>query len=145
MNRDVSINQKKLGHVKVNNKGFTLLEIVIALAVIAGGLVAVITLFPSAQRLLTTSSADANVTNLARTELSRVRVGGALSTGVKMWMKDTAFQMLDTSASAYELYQHYGSTVTRVPMGRGLYRITFSVKLSDGREEKFVTYVSEQQ
>lgn len=127
-----------------SQNGFTLLEIVIALAVIAGGLVAVITLFPSAQKLLTDASANANVTNLARTELSRIRVGGAFSTGVKRWMKDTAFQMLDTSASAYELYQYYGSTVTRVPMGKGLYRVTFTVKLNDGREERFVTYVSKE-
>ncbi len=125
--------------------GFTLLEIVIALAVIAGGLVAVVTLFPSAQRLLTNASADTNVTNLARTELSRVRVGGAFSTGIKTWMKDTAFQMLDTAAEAYELYQYYGANVTRVPMGKGLYRVTFTVKLNDGREEKFVTYVAQQQ
>ncbi len=129
---------------KIDN-GFTLLEIVIAMAVIAGGLVAVVTLFPSAQKLLTDASANTNVTNLARTELSRVRVGGAFATGIKMWMKDTAFQMLEASASAYDLYQYYGSNVTRVPIGKGLYRVTFSVKLSDGREEKFVTYVAEQQ
>ncbi|HOK08410.1 MAG TPA: prepilin-type N-terminal cleavage/methylation domain-containing protein [Candidatus Hydrogenedens sp.] len=124
--------------------GFTLLEIVIALAIIAGGLVAVFALFPSALKLLTDSAADANISNLARTELSRVRVSGALSTGLNLWLKDTAFQMIETTASAYELYQHYGASASRVPSGKDLYRVTFKVRLNDGREERFVTYVTEQ-
>ncbi len=125
--------------------GFSILEIVIALAIIAGGLVAIFTLFPSAQKLLTDSSANANISNLARTEMSRVRVGGALSTGLNSWLKDNAFQMIETTASAYELYQHYGASASRVPIGKGLYRVTFKVRLNDGREERFVTYVTEQQ
>lgn len=124
--------------------GFSLLEIVIALAIISGGVVAVFTLFPTAQKLLINSAADNNISNLARTEMSRVRVSGALSTGLNSWLKDNSFQMLSTTASAYDLYQHYGATVSRVSLGKDLYRVTFKVRLNDGREERFVTYVTEQ-
>lgn len=130
-------------NISSRSAGFSLLEIVIAMAVIAGGLVAVIVLFPSAQKLMVNSAANANVTNLARTELSKVRVGGALSTGLSYWGQETTFQMLDSAESAYSLYQNYGSITSRVPIGKGLYRVTFRVLLNDGREERFVTYVTE--
>lgn len=136
----ISIHTK---HVSYRISGFSLLEIVIAMAIIAGGLVAVIVLFPSAQKLMVNSAANANVTNLARTELSKVRVGGALSTGLSYWEQETTFQMLDSAESAYSLYQNYGSITSRVPIGKGLYRVTFRVLLNDGREERFVTYVTE--
>jgi prepilin-type N-terminal cleavage/methylation domain-containing protein len=59
----------KLKIVNLNQiSGFSLLEIVIALAIISGGVCSCIHPIPISSKLLLNSAADANVSNLARTE-----------------------------------------------------------------------------
>jgi hypothetical protein len=43
--------------------------------------------------------------------------------------------MLNTTASAYELYQHMERLLLACLIGKDLYRVTFKVRLNDGREE----------
>jgi len=51
---------------------------------------------------------------------------------------------VEASARAYTLYDSWRATATRIGgPGADLYRVVFSVRLNSGREEEFVTYVTE--
>jgi prepilin-type N-terminal cleavage/methylation domain-containing protein len=126
-----------------NNAGFTLLEIMVALTLLAIGIIAVLQLFPQSLRQSRIAAEKTTVANLAQTELSRVRAGG-VGEALTNWATRNALKELTSAQKAYSLYESWRSTVQRVGGDVDLYRVTFSVTMFDGREEKFVTYVTEE-
>lgn len=122
--------------------GFTLLEIIVALTILAVGVIAVLQLFPLAQTQARRASEKTAVASLARTELGRVRAGG-VGNSLTDWAVENALKQLNEQERAYALYDSWRSSVQRVAGDVDLYRITFNVRLFDGSEEKFVTYVTE--
>lgn len=126
-----------------HNSGFTLLEIMVALTLLAIGIIAVLQLFPQSLRQSRIAAEKTTVANLAQTELGRVRAGG-VGDALNAWATRNALKELTSAQKAYSLYESWRSTVQRVGGDLDLYRVTFAVTMFDGREEKFVTYVTEE-
>ena len=123
--------------------GFTLLEVLVALTILAVGILGVMRLFPMALVQQRRAAERTVIASLARTQLSEVRTGG-VGTALNSWIQNNAFHVLDQAARGYTLYESWRSSVTR--MGQSdvdLYRVVFTVRMNDGREEEFVTYVTE--
>lgn len=131
------------GKPRALRAGFTLLEVLIALTILAVGILVIMRLFPMSLVQQRRAAERTVVASLARTQLSEVRTGG-VGTALSQWLKGNAYHIIDEAASSYTLYKSWRSTVTR--MGQSdvdLYRVVFTVRLNDGREEEFVTYVTE--
>lgn len=121
--------------------GFTLLEVLIALAILAVGIVAAMQLFPASLRQSRMAAERTAAANLANSELSRLRaidVGNDFSS----WLDRNGLDLLSTTERAYALYNGWSTTVQRTAGLSDTYRVTFSVQMLDGRRETFVTYVT---
>ena len=124
-------------------EGFTLLEVIIALTILGVGIVAVMQLFPTSLRKQSIASERSVVASLARTQLSEVRTLGPGQT-ISQWLQQNAYKVVAEAARSYTLYDSWRSSVSRVGQGDvSLYRIVFTVHMHDGRDEEFVTYVTE--
>jgi len=132
----------KAGSAMNGNKGFTLLEVVVALTILAVGIVAIMRLFPMSLRQSQVAAERTTVASLARYKLGEVKVGG-VGDQLAAWAEENALKQLNEAQRAYELYEGWRSTVQRIGGDVDLYRITFSVRMFDGREEMFVTYVTD--
>lgn len=128
--------------MKKQHGGFTLVEVIVALTILAVGILGVLTLFPQSLRQARTAQERTTVATLARTELGQVRAGG-VGDPLTEWAVRNAFRELTTAQRAYSLYESWSARVSRIGGDVDLFRVTFSVRLFDGREEKFVTYVTE--
>jgi len=124
-----------------HNAGFTLVEILVAVAILAGGIIAVMRLFPSALVQTQTAAERTTVASLARHKLGNLRAGG-FGPQLEKWFQENALHNLTETESAYDLYDSLRATLHRVGGRTGLYRATFVVEMLDGRQEKFVTYVA---
>lgn len=131
--------------------GFTLLEVLVALVILAVGIIGVVRLFPLSMRQSQIAAERTTVASLARSELGRIRAGGVYQSDFQSWIRDwaedNALRTIDEATRAYTLYDSWRASVQRIGSrfgdGIDLFRITFSVKMFDGREETFVTYVTE--
>jgi len=123
------------------NGGFTLLEVLVALAILTGGIIAAMQLFPHALRQSRAAAERTAAANLANSELSRLR---ALDIGhdFTSWLDRNTLGTLAAADQAYALYNGWSTTVQRTAGGGDTYRITFSVQMLDGRRETFVTYAT---
>jgi prepilin-type N-terminal cleavage/methylation domain-containing protein len=129
-------------HPRQATAGFTLLEVMVALTLLAVGIVGVLTLFPQSLRQSRTAQERTSVASLARTELGRVRTGG-VGDPISEWAIRNAFRELTEAQRAYSLYESWRASVTRIGGDVDLFRVTFSVQMFDGREEQFVTYITQ--
>jgi prepilin-type N-terminal cleavage/methylation domain-containing protein len=123
------------------NGGFTLLEVLVALAILTGGIIAAMQLFPHALRQSRAAAERTAAANLANSKLSRLR---ALDIGhdFTSWLGQDTLDALAAAAQAYDLYNGWSTIVQRTGGGGDTYRVTFSVQMVDGRRETFVTYVT---
>ena len=123
------------------NGGFTLLEVLIALAILTGGIVAAMQLFPMSLRQARVAAERTAAANLANSELSRLR---AIDIGhdFSSWLQRNTLDTLTTTERGYAMYNGWSTTVQRTGTLSETYRVTFSVQMLDGRRETFVTYVT---
>jgi len=118
--------------------GFTLLEVLIALAILTVGIVAAMQLFPYSLRQSRAAAERTAAAHLADSQISRLR---AMDIGqdFSQWVdKNTPFQ----PGGADDLYNGWSTTVQRTGINTDTYRVTFSVQMLDGRRENFVTYIT---
>lgn len=132
--------------------GFSLLEVLIALTILAIGLIAAMRLFPESLRQTQVAAERTTVASLANTELGRVKAGG-IGNQLSEWASENGsvnLRNMLASANIYDiaasgaLYDGWRASVQRVGGDVDLYRVTFSVQMFDGRQETFVTYVTRQ-
>ena len=124
--------------------GFTLLEVLIALAILIIGIVAVMQLFPRSL-LQARQAAERSVTaELANTQLGQIRQSGAQNL-LNGRVPPELLSIRDVYG-AYGLYQGYNTTVQRMNGAADVFlqRVTFTVEFPDGRSEKYVTFVTQQ-
>jgi prepilin-type N-terminal cleavage/methylation domain-containing protein len=126
--------------------GFSLLEVLIALTVLAIGVVGIMQFFPVALRQARTAGERTVTSVLATTEASRLRAAG----GAQVWERALPGIPMTTTLTAQQraqsLYTGYRADTQRLSRGEHgvlLQRVTFTVTMPDGREESFVTYVTE--
>lgn len=127
-----------------HNRGFTLIEVIVALTILSIGIIAIMKLFPSSIRQTQAAAERQQVSFLAKTELGKLRAGG-VGPQLTSWAANNTFQNMASAGGQYAgLYKSWSSTVKRVSGEVDLYRVTFNVEMFDGRRERFVTYVTEQ-
>jgi prepilin-type N-terminal cleavage/methylation domain-containing protein len=139
-------------HARRNQAGFSLVEVLIAIAILLFGIAAVIRMFPLSLTNTQQAAQRTVVSELADTSLNRLRAAGAehvwetvarLRGIYDMYLTDAT---MDQFGRAGNLYDNYWTRVTpmRGAQDTFLQRITFTVELPDERQRTFVTYVSEQ-
>lgn len=124
--------------------GIGLLEVLIASAIFIVGVVAALRLFPESLRQLRTANERTIGSELAESELGRVRVSTAEALFTRNFFSSgAAVQAVYQAAGTYN-----GHTTVATPMRGGdtsyLQRVTFTVQMPDGRQETYVTYVAKQ-
>lgn len=125
-----------------NTAGFTLVEVIVALTILTVGIVAIMQLFPASLTQSRVAAERTVVASLAKTELGKVRAGG-VGRQLQDWVVENALRTLTEAQRAYALYEGWRATVQRIGGDVDLYRVTFSVRMFDGRDEKFVTYITQ--
>jgi type IV pilus modification protein PilV len=123
------------------NSGFTLLEVLIALAILAIGIIGAMQLFPASLRQSRVSAERTAAANLANSELGRLRALD-VGRGFSSWLDRNTLETLSETERSYALYEGWQTTIQRAVGSQDTYRVTFAVQMQDGRREIFVTYVT---
>jgi uncharacterized protein (TIGR02598 family) len=124
--------------------GFGLLEVLVAVAIFAIGIIAVFSFLPFALGKLNQANQRTVSTELAETKLSQVRVSTAQALLERQFMFPG--RAVESVSDVYGLYTGWQTTVSPMRGSDSTYlqRVTFSVTLPDGTEEVYVTYVAKQ-
>lgn len=134
-------------------RGFTLLEVLIALVILAVGVIAVMQLFPPALYHVRVATERVPKGAWAKKEFDVLRARGIPSDPMGRlavgWPVQTSTDIYDPADAMYLQYniQPLGVPDVLRPMSQAteiysLHRVTIGVPMLDGRYEKFVTYVS---
>lgn len=123
--------------------GFTLLETLIALVILATGILSILLLFPIAMERHRVNTLRTMTTTIAQTQLGRLRAGDT-DVNFHQWLRDNKLKPVSTTDP---VSQHIKSwVVSSQPAGEinlGLYRVTIGLRLWDGRTEYYTTYVTD--
>ncbi len=124
--------------MKKKNKGFTLVEVLVALTILSVGIMAVMKLFPMSLRQARGAAERTSAGQLASSQLGELRILGARDV-----FNLAPLRSVDVT---YSIYEGYRRTITRLKGADEVYlqRVTLSVEMADGRVEQFVTYVARQ-
>lgn len=129
-----------MGRRKSSRGGFTLLEVLIALAILLTAIIAVLLVFPTSllqarqavERSITAQTADSVI-------------GEIRSSSAEALFFDRVRKELLTQQQAEQIYT-FTTTVQRLHGASNIYlqRITLNIRFTDERQETFVTYVTRQ-
>jgi len=126
-----------------NQGGFTLLETLVALVILATGILSILLLFPIAMERHRVNTLRTMTTTIAQTQLGRLRAGDT-DVNFHQWLQENKLKMIE---STNPISQHIKSwVVSSQPAGEinlGLYRVTIGLRLWDGRTEYYTTYVTD--
>jgi prepilin-type N-terminal cleavage/methylation domain-containing protein len=145
-------------------RGYSLLEVLIALTILIIGIIAVYRLFPLSMKQARIAQEKIVASELADARMARLRTVGAANLMVmgfanRNYMHSNFcrgdIQALRSAAAMYEVYdlqenfgmfESYTTSLQRMAGASEIYlqRVLFSVEMHDGRTETFVTYVTEQ-
>jgi len=121
--------------------GFTLLEVLVALAILLTGIVAVLVMFPQSLKAARLAAERSVTSQTAHSVLSQNRATSADS----LYNQRLLPGVLSQPQSAANIYG-YATSVARLSGASEVYlqRVTLSVTLSGGQTESFTTFVAEQ-
>jgi len=125
---------------RTHKQGFTLLEVLVALFILLFGIVAVMQMFPTSLLQARTAAERTVASQAADSVMGQIRQFGAASL-----LHDQLPLTLLHFDRANGIYG-FNTTVQRLnsPSNVSLQRVTFTVVMPNGRQQSFVTYVSEQ-
>ncbi len=134
-----------------DTRGFTLVEVLIALAIVAVGVIAVTRLFPQGLRASQVAQERTIASELAKGNFARVKMTGL--DNLLGTLRDMGVNQIQSIDTVYGLYTgdpngiitQTTTSISRTATGIDdrLVRVTYSVEMPDGRRENFVTYVTE--
>lgn len=129
-----------MGRYIHSRRGFTLLEVLIALSILLSAIIAILLVFPTSlfqarqaiERSITAQTAD-SITGEIR------------SSSAEALFFDQVRKELLTQQQANQIYT-FTTTVQRLHGASSIYlqRITLNIQFTDDRQETFVTYVTRQ-
>jgi len=124
-----------------SRRGFTLVEVLVALAILLTGIIAVLIMFPQSLKAARMAAERSVTSQAAHSVMSQIRATSADS----LYNQKLLPELLDQPQSAANLYG-YATSVARLSGASEVYlqRVTFTVQLSNGRTETFTTFVAEQ-
>ena len=125
------------------NGGFTLLETLVALVILATGIVSILLLFPIAMERHRVNTLRTMTTTIAQSQLGKLRSGDT-DVSFHQWLIDNKMKPVAEDKPI----SHYVKSwvVSSQPAGEitlGLYRVTIGLRLWDGRTEYYTTYVTD--
>ena len=130
-----------------NQRGFTLVEVLIALAILMIGIMGAFQIFPIALTQIRVARERNIITEIADSKFSQLRgLGGRnlLRHGEQILAHGFNYDLRSLDGVS-AIYETYSTTVSRLnQIGRvNLHRVIFTADMPDGRRERFVTYVTE--
>lgn len=122
-------------------EGFTLLEVLIALAILIIGIMSIMQLFPNSL-LQARIAAERSIT----AELANSKMGAIRAASAEALYQNALPPGIIAAYGSYGLYEGYTTSVSRLSGASEVFlqRITFSVAFPEGRRQSFVTYVAQQ-
>lgn len=136
------------------NEGFSPIEVLIAMGILAIGIMAVVRLFPAGLAFSRQAQEKTIASELAQNSFARMRMSGAsnllgVAQAGSLYGNVAAANALGLGAEGRvdtnNIVDGYAASIRRVN-GSGeqaLVRVTYSVDMADGRRENFVTYVTD--
>ncbi len=122
-------------------RGFTLVEVLVALAILLTGIISVLVMFPQSLKAARIAAERSVSSQAAHSVLSQIRATSADS----LYNQRLLPELLNQPKSDTNIYG-YATSVARLSGASEVYlqRVTFTVTLSGGRTESFTTFVAEQ-
>ncbi|GMV91969.1 MAG: hypothetical protein AMXMBFR82_17470 [Candidatus Hydrogenedentota bacterium] len=132
-------------------RGFSPVEVLVAMAILAIGIMAIMRLFPSGLRASRVAQERTIAAELADANMGRLRMTGAsnilgMAKASALYGQSTASGIyLDGRVDTTGAVDGHSTVITRVagPLEETRVRVVFSVDFPDGRRENFVTYVTD--
>lgn len=124
-----------------NHGGFTLVEVLVALAILLTGILAVMIMFPQSLKAARLAAERSITSQTAHSVVSQIRATSADS----LYNQRLLPELLTLQSDAANVYG-YSTSIARLAGASEVYlqRITFTVKLSTGNTETFTTFVAAQ-
>jgi prepilin-type N-terminal cleavage/methylation domain-containing protein len=134
----------KAAHSTSYTRGFSLLETLVALTILATGLVSIMLLFPIALERQRVNTQRTIMTTVAQTQLNRLHSGDTDQITFQDWLRDNRLKTLaSTDMESQYVAAWVVSSQSVGELNQGLYRVTLELRLWDGRKEYYSTYVTD--
>ncbi len=134
----------KQAHVYSSQRaGFSLLETLVALVILAVGVVAILLIFPAVLDRQRVNTLRTMTTTVSQLQLNKVKAGDT-DLDFHAWLEGNRFRVLDSKQPERQYIQSW--VVSCQPLGeinQGLYRVTLGLRLWDERVEYYTTYVTD--
>ena len=124
---------------RTEHGGFTLIEVLVAMAIMGIGIIAVMQLFPSALRQARAATELRASASLAESELNRM-LAITKDGNFVTWAQLKEFENARTESNP--LYKGLRTQVQCMPGAPNVYRVTLSIDMNDGRRETYMTCVT---
>jgi len=120
---------------RIHTQGFTLLEVLVALFILLFGIVAVMQMFPTSLLQARTAAERTVASQAADSVMGQIRQFGAAS---------LLHDQLPLTLLHFDRARPVTVSLVNTPSNVSLQRVTLTVVMPNGRQQSFVTYVSEQ-